>query len=141
MTDLKNRSLVKLGDTDLTLASKDEDVRGRSVIDNAGEKVGEVSGLMIDDTETKVRFLEVAAGGILGIGDTHFLIPVDAITSIDKDHVHIDQSSTKIKGAPKYDPSLVPNQDWFTGIYGHYGYSPYWMAGYSYPAYPYYGRR
>ena len=89
MTDLKTRRLIKLGDTDLTVASPDEDIRGRSVIDSAGKKIGEVSALIIDDTEARVRFMQVATGGFLGIGDKHFLIPVDAITSIDKDNVYI----------------------------------------------------
>jgi len=142
MTDLKTRSLIKLGDTDLTVANKDEDIRGRTVLDSAGEKIGEVSALMIDDREAKVRFMEVASGGILGIGDKHFLIPVDAITRIDRDNVYINQTSTKVQGAPEYDPNLVSKRDdWYSDIYGYYGYSPYWMAGYAYPAYPYYGQR
>ena len=64
MTDVKSRSLVKLGETDLTIATKDEDIRGRDVVDNTGEKIGEVSALMLDEGESKVRFLEVASGGI-----------------------------------------------------------------------------
>jgi len=139
MTDLKTRRLIKLGDTDLTVASPDEDIRGRSVIDSAGKKIGEVSALMIDDTEAKVRFIQVATGGFLGIGDKHFLIPVDAITSIDKDTVHINQTGERVKGAPDYDPNLVTD-DYWTNLYGYWGYSPYWNAGYTYPNYPYYGR-
>jgi sporulation protein YlmC with PRC-barrel domain len=32
---------------------------GRKVLDNAGNKVGTVDGLMIDDAQKKVRFLRV----------------------------------------------------------------------------------
>ena len=139
MTDVKSRSLVKLGETDMTIARKDEDIRGRDVVDNTGEKIGEVSALMLDEGESKVRFFEVASGGILGIGDKHFLIPVDAITNIDGDTVHIDQTSKHVIGAPDYDPTLVLDDKGFTDIYGYYGYTPFWMGGYAYPAYPYYG--
>jgi sporulation protein YlmC with PRC-barrel domain len=137
MTDLKNRELIKLGDTDLTVANPDEDIRGRSVVDSAGEKIGEVDALLIDDTSVKVRFMDVASGGFLGIGDKHVLIPVDAITRIDKDNVYINQTGERIKGAPEYDPNLV-SDNYYSDLYGYYGYTPYWMSGYAYPAYPYY---
>ena len=79
MTDVRTHTLMKLSETDLTPASKDEDIRGRAVMDSTGEKIGEVKDLMIDEGESKVRFLQVGAGGVLGIGDKHFLIPVDAV--------------------------------------------------------------
>ena len=132
--------LVDLGETDLTVATKDEDIRGRNVVDNTGEKIGEVSSLLLDEAESKVRFFEVASGGVLGIGDKHFLIPIDAITRIDQDTVHIDKTSKHVQGAPDYDPTLVLDDRGYTDIYGHYGYTPFWMGSYAYPAYPYYGR-
>ena len=137
MTDLKTRTLVKLGDTDLTVADKAEDVRGFTVLDRSGEKIGEVKNLMLDQGESKVRFLEVGGGGFLGIGDKTFMIPVDAITRIHDEHVHIDQTREHVSGGPMYDPNLVPEEH-FSDIYGYYGYTPYWMGGYAYPRYPYY---
>jgi sporulation protein YlmC with PRC-barrel domain len=138
MTDLKSRTLVKLGDTDLKLSSKDEDIRGRSVIDSAGEKIGEVKELMIDDTESRVRFLQVGSGGVLGIGDKHFLIPVDSVKRVDEDNVYLSETSSRIQGAPAYDPTLVVDDNLYSDLYAYYGYSPYWSAGYAYPAFPHY---
>ncbi len=141
MTDANRAKLVKLGDTDLTVADKAEDIRGRKVLDKAGQEIGEVDALLIDDQESKVRFLEVASGGFLGIGKDKVLIPVDAIAKIDGDHVHIDQTREHVAGAPDYDPSLAEDVDYYGGLYGYYGYSPYWGMGYAYPAYPHYGMR
>jgi sporulation protein YlmC with PRC-barrel domain len=141
MTDLKSRTMVKLGDSDLTVANKDEDIRGRTVLDSTGEKIGEVKDLMIDEGESKVRFMQVGAGGVMGIGDKHFLIPIDAITRIDQDNVQVDQTRSHIEGAPTYTPDLVLDDKAYTDIYGYYGYTPFWMGSYAYPAYPYFGRR
>lgn len=135
MTDMKTRNLVKLGDTDLTVSNPAEDVRGYDVLDRSGEKIGEVKSLMLDDAESKVRFLEVGGGGFLGIGDKTWMIPVDAITRIHDKHVHIDKTKEHVSGGPAYDPTLVQEQHW-TDVYGYYGYRPYWTAGYAYPAYP-----
>jgi sporulation protein YlmC with PRC-barrel domain len=138
MTDLKSRNLTKLGDTDLKLASKAEDIRGRSVIDSAGEKIGEVKELMVDDTESKVRFLQVGSGGVLGIGDKHFLIPIDSVSRVDEDNVYLSETSSRIQGAPAYDPTLVVDEKLYSDIYSYFGYSPYWSSGYTYPTFPHY---
>jgi sporulation protein YlmC with PRC-barrel domain len=138
MTTPSLSALSKLSETGQTVASADEDVRGRKVLDRDGEDVGRVDDLLVDDAERKVRFLLVAHGGFLGIGDTKSYIPVDAITRITEDEVHIDQARERVAGAPKYDPDMVNEPDYYPGIYGYYGYAPFWGPGYLYPAFPYY---
>ena len=130
-------ALHKLSDMDLTVADPAEDIRGRKVRDRNGEDIGEVDDLFVDEEAIKVRFLQIASGGFLGIGETKFLVPVDAITRITDDTVHIDQTGDRVAGAPRYDPALAEEPDWL-GYYGYYGYGPYWRAGYAYPPYPYY---
>lgn len=130
-------TLQPLKDADLITRDRDEDIRSRKVVDAAGEDVGKIEELLIDEDEHKVRFLRVASGGFLGIGKSKVLIPVEAITSITDDVVHIDQSRERISSAPAYDPELV-DDDYYSSLYGYYGYSPYWGAGYVYPPYPHY---
>jgi sporulation protein YlmC with PRC-barrel domain len=136
-------TLRRLHDIGETVANADEDVRGRKVLDNAGQKVGTIDGLMVDDAEKKVRFLRVECGGFLGLGATHVMIPVDAITSITSDTVTIDRGGEHLHGAPRYDPALVnePDEHYWGGVYGYYGFAPFWGMGYNYPSYPYYGPR
>jgi len=134
MNDRKQPILVKLGDTDLTVADPAEDIRGHTVIDQAGEEIGTVDGLLIDDKERKVRFLQVAAGGFLGIGERTFLIPVDAVSGITDDRVQVDQTRDRVVGGPTYDPDLAElPDDYYASTYGYYGYAPFWGAGYAYP--------
>jgi CBS domain-containing protein/sporulation protein YlmC with PRC-barrel domain len=130
-------TLVRLNDTDLTLADPAEDIRGRKAVDMAGEELGEVDDLLIDEREQKVRFLEVSSGGFLGLGATKFLLPVEAITRITDDAVYINQSRERVAGAPGYDPTLV-DERYVRDVYSHYGYPPYWGPDYEYPSYPYY---
>lgn len=129
-------SLVRLSDTDLTVANPAEDIRGRKVVDKEGNEIGEVDDLFIDDREAKVRFLQIASGGFLGIGETKFLVPVDAIAKISDEVVHINQERERVAGAPRYDPDLI-DERYINEVYGYYGYAPYWMPGYTYPPYPY----
>jgi len=129
--------LVRLSDTDLSLEHAAEDVRGCKVVDATGHDIGHVDDLMIDEQHRKVRFLVVAAGGFLGIGEKRFWIPVDAITSIAEDHVHIDLTAESVKHTPVYDPEVVQAQPYANDVYTYYGIAPYWGSGYVYPPYPY----
>ncbi|MFC0623302.1 PRC-barrel domain-containing protein [Kribbella deserti] len=130
--------LVRLQDTDLMVAEDEADVRGRKVIDRDGQEIGEIDGLLIDAEQQKVRFLQVSAGGFLGIGERRFLVPVDAVTSVEDDQVTLGQDREHVAGAPVYDPDLEdkPDRGFYEGIYGHYGYAPYWEPGYRYPRFP-----
>lgn len=130
-------TLVKISDTDLTLADPAEDIRGLNALDMAGEELGEVDDLMIDEREQKVRFLQVTSGGFLGLGATKFLLPVEAIARITDDAVYINQSRERVAGAPGYDPTLV-DERYVRDVYSHYGYPPFWGLDDEYPAYPYY---
>ncbi len=130
--------LVKLGDTDLTVRDPAEDIRGRTVEDRNGKDIGKIDGLLIDQDEQKVRYLQVEAGGFLGLGERHFLIPVDAVTRIVGDYVHIDETQERVIGAPGYDPKLGPAPTYWDDLGGYYGYMPFWGMGYDYPLYPYY---
>lgn len=134
--------LVQLGNTGKTVAGKSEDIRGYSVRTASGEEIGEIGELLADAAEEKVRFLMASFGGFLGIGKDKTFIPVDAVRSISESDadVLIGPSRDEVAGAPDYDPDLAEAGSYYEGVYGYYGFSPYWCPGYSYPAYPYYPR-
>lgn len=136
-------TLLRLSEERLELTDPAEDVRGYTVIDRDREEIGSVEDLIVDDREKKVRFLQVQAGGFLGMGGRHFLVPVDAVVRIHDDHVHVDQARDHVAGGPAYEPDVVSedalrDDGYYGGVYRHYGYSPFWAPGYAYPAYPFY---
>lgn len=141
MSVTNNRRIVSMNEANLDTADPAEDIRGRTVVDVNGDDIGEIEDLMLDQDESKVRFLQVGAGGFLGIGEKKFLIPVDAISGIDDDRVHVDRTREHVTGAPDYDPTLVRDEtdDLWETTYAHYGYAPFWAPGYAYPAYPSFG--
>ena len=139
-TTTQDIALEPLSQADLTVRDPDEDIRGRAVYDRQGEQIGTVDDLIIDRQESRVRFIHLRSGGFLGIGERSFLIPVDAITGIDDEGVHLDQNRERIAGGPVYEPQLVRDTGFYGGVYGYYGYTPYWSPGYGYPQYPHYRR-
>jgi len=134
-------ALTPLSETDLALADPNADIRGRKVLDQNGEEIGAVDDLLVDDSELLVRFIKVKSGGFLGLGAETTFIPVDAVTQLTDDTVQVNQTREHIAGAPSYNPELVQDSDHYADLYGYYGISPYWGAGYMYPPFPYYGQR
>ncbi|MDK1342383.1 PRC-barrel domain-containing protein [Streptomyces sp. 378] len=129
--------LTRLSDAQQTIASADEDVRGRKVTDRSGNELGKVSDLIIDEEERKVRFLLMEYGGFLGIGEKKSYIPVDAVADVTGDEVRIDRTRDDVVDAPEYSPELLDQREYSDRVYGHYGYAPFWGTGYIPPRFPY----
>jgi len=50
--------------------------------------------------------------------------------------VFINHTREHVAAAPPYAPGLVDDRSYHGRVYDHYGYIPYWGAGYAYPGYP-----
>jgi sporulation protein YlmC with PRC-barrel domain len=116
-------TLTRLRDIGRAVSSSDEDIRGRMVKDKNGQDLGRIEDLLVDDVKWKVRFMEVASGGILGFGVSKSFIPVDAITRMTADNVYISHTLEHVAGAPRYDPTLVAiDVNYLMELYPYYGY-------------------
>ena len=101
--------LVRLGDSDFVSSNPADDLRGRGVYDPEGQRMGDVEELYIDRQEREVRFLEVGAGGFLGLGGRRFLVPVAAVTRVTKDRVTVEPGRTEKVGGPvPFDTKVAP---------------------------------
>lgn len=129
-------TLVRMADTNLTLADPAADVRGRTVVDRAGDEIGAVDDLIIDERDRQVRLLQVGSGGFLGFGEQKVLVPVDAVTAVDA-QVHVDTEREHVASGPVYDPDLTLRQETVAGLYDYYGMLPYWNADYRTPGFPF----
>ncbi len=123
----EQHQLMKLSDTNFRLEEPQQDIRGLDVYDYEGNEIGSVEDLYIDTEERKVRFLDVGAGGFLGIGEKHFMIPVEAVWEVGEEGVTIAQDTEKVMSSPPFDTDVVPpTADYQREIYGYYGYTPTW---------------
>jgi sporulation protein YlmC with PRC-barrel domain len=130
MTTGQIGTLVPLSDYDGELVDPDSDITGREVVDAAGEDVGKVDELLVDADRNVVRFMEIAHGGFLGIGQSKVLVPIDAVSSVGDDQIRISKMKADIEGAPPYDDAATGDpQAYWGSLYGYYGYAPYWGPG------------
>ncbi|GAB3242127.1 PRC-barrel domain-containing protein [Nocardioides dilutus] len=130
MTHTDQIELVSLECSGLTLAHPADDLRGQTVVDPHRHRVGKVDDLIIDREERRPRLLVVTSGGILGLGTTMRLIPVDAVVRVDE-QVHIEAPHTQVHLA-RSDAEVDPTRA-YREMCASYGYSPFWGPGYIYP--------
>ena len=115
-------NLAKLSEVDLPLEEPWQDIRGLEVYDVNGEQIGSVEDLYVDRDSRLPRFLEVSAGGFLGIGKKHFLIPIEEVSrEMGEDRVTVNQPRDKVVESPDFDPDDVANPDIQRAIHAYYG--------------------
>jgi len=101
--------LVRLGESSFVPANLEDDVRGKDVYDPEGQRIGSIEDLYIDRREREVRFLEVGAGGSLGIGEKRFLVPVEEVVEVAEEWVAIEPGRTgKLEGPAPFDTKVAP---------------------------------
>ena len=81
--------------------------------------------LYADAQERKVRFLEVGAGGFMGLGERRFLIPVEAVSEAREDGVVVvAHKRRKVADSPLFDADVVPQPPYQDELYEYYGFPP-----------------
>jgi sporulation protein YlmC with PRC-barrel domain len=123
-------ALVKLRDSDLPRRETAKILLDSDVYDRDGERLGTVKDLYVDGEEgEEVRFLDVGTGGFLGLGEKHFMIPMEAVIGTGGGEVTIDHSREKMEGSPELGTKSVPEEAYQQELYDYYGYpnprSPY----------------
>lgn len=100
--------LVKLSDSGFRLGDRASDVRGLGVFGRNGERMGNVKNLYVDTVDRQVRFLDVGAGGFLGLREKRFLIPVEAVAEFREGGVTVDQSRETVSEPLPINTKVVP---------------------------------
>ncbi len=100
--------LVKISDSKFRFEDPALDIRGLGVFNQNGKQMGRVEDLYIDPEMRKVRFIDVANGGFLGLGEKRFLIPVEAIVRIYEDGITVNQGRDKVSESPLLSTKVVP---------------------------------
>ena len=120
--DYAEPDLVKLSDSDIRLDEPWQDIRQLDLQDTHGEQIGSVEDLYVDRHERVPRFLDVSAGGFLGIGKKHFLVPVEEVSrEVSEERVTVNHPRQKVLDSPEFDPGQVPEVDLQRAILAYYG--------------------
>jgi len=105
-------------------------LQGDDVRNDADDKLGELSHIMIDVPTGRVAYGVLSVGGFLGMGDKLFAIPWSALRLDPDEHCfRLNVSKEQLKSAPGFDKDAWPSmadQAWAEQIHSYYRAIPYW---------------
>lgn len=93
---------VDINSTDMAVISS-EQVRGTSVFDKEGARLGSIETLMIDKASGLVKFAVLESGGFLGIATDRYPLPWDMLCfDLEQDGYVVPFTKDGLKDAPRY---------------------------------------
>lgn len=88
---------------------------GMDVRDASAKKLGDVKDLVIDTNSGTVHYAVLSLGGVLGIGDKRFAVPLAKVRVDGKGRLVLDTTKEQLEAAPSFDDRRWP--DWNAGAY------------------------
>ena len=117
------------GHTRAILASK---VKGTSVYNSSGDKIGHVEDVVLDKKTDHIMFAALGFGGVLGMGEKYAPVPWSILDyQPDKGGYVVSLSEDMIKKAPVYDLSDLTKADGAFGDIREKSYSYYNVSRYN----------
>jgi len=112
-----------LSELDVPLEESWQDIRDLDVYDVADQQIGTVADLYVDRGARRPSYLVVSAGGVLGVGKKHFLIPVEEVSrDVGEERVTVTVPKEKVLNSPEFDLDVgVPAADLQRAIEAYYG--------------------
>jgi sporulation protein YlmC with PRC-barrel domain len=122
--DTGQPNLVNLNDTNVHLDEPWQDLRSHDVYDINDDQIGSVEDVYVDREQREARLLDVSAGGMLGIGKKHFLVPVEEVKrDVNEERITVEHPKEKVMESPEFDPDNGLKLDLQRAIYAYYGHS------------------
>jgi len=85
-------------------------LEGNKVVNHLGEDIGKIEDLMIDTNKGRVDYAVLSFGGIMGIGDKLFAVPMERIrVDTEKECCVFNVKKERLENAPGFDKDDWPN--------------------------------
>jgi sporulation protein YlmC with PRC-barrel domain len=98
---------------------------GETVVGQKGEKIGDISNLMVDNNTGQIDFVILSPSGILGMTKEQYIVPWKALHHDSATKAFsLKMSETMLKDAPRGE--TVATREQATKIYQFYGVAPSW---------------
>ena len=102
----------------LAWTRKVSSVIGADVKNGANENLGDVKDLVIDTSNGSVRYAVISFGGLLGVGDKLFAVPMKSLQSASgREYLVMNVTKEQMKNAPGFNEKSWPdfaNPTWST---------------------------
>lgn len=97
---------------------------GNKVRNSQGEDLGKVEDFMLDTSTGEVSYAVLSFGGVMGIGDKLFAVPLQALrTDTERHEFILDESKERLESAPGFDKDHWPetgDDEWRHEVKSYY---------------------
>jgi sporulation protein YlmC with PRC-barrel domain len=97
---------------------------GNKVRNAQGEDLGKIEDFMLDTSTGEVSYAVLSFGGIMGIGDKLFAVPLQAMRTDTENHAFVlDESKERLESAPGFDKDNWPetgDDEWQQEVRSYY---------------------
>jgi sporulation protein YlmC with PRC-barrel domain len=104
---------------------------GSTVKNPQGKDLGTIKDLVISPDENRVVYAVLSFGGVLGLGEKLFAVPLSALKpAADAKSFVLEIDPERLKQAPEFNENNWPQMtdpQWMTSVYTFYGLQPYWQ--------------
>ena len=103
---------------------------GANVVGANGEDLGNVEDIVLDRNKSRIAYLIVSYGGLLGIGDKHFAVPWEAFGQTSSRELSLGIDPEQLKSAPGFKKGALPNTAdplFHEEVHSFYNAGPYWL--------------
>ena len=111
---------------------KASELIGMNVNNSSDQKIGDISNLGLDLQASRVAYVILGSGGVLGVGDKLYVMPPNAFTlGSDRKSLVSGIDKAKLEGAPTLNGQnwgQISDAQFATRVYRHYGKQPYWSG-------------
>jgi sporulation protein YlmC with PRC-barrel domain len=119
----ETRMATSSGHTTAILASK---VKGTSVYNDSGDKIGTVEDVVLDKQSNQIMFAALGFGGVLGMGEKYYPVPWSMLNyDEDKGGYVVPLSKDRLESASAYDLKDLTKHDGSLGTIREQSYSYY----------------
>ena len=103
---------------------------GSNVKNPQGQNLGNIHDLVIHPQDSRVVYAVLSFGGILGLGEKLFAVPLNALQrAADMDTFILDIDQEQLQNAPQFNQHnwpLMTDPHWIASVYRFYGLQSYW---------------
>ena len=113
-----------------TSAIRARKVLGTSVVDTAGNKIGEIEDIVLDKQSSNIMFAVVSFGGFLGMGDKYHPLPWSMLDYDPEENAYVvNVTKEQLQAAPADSVAALTRNDghvYRDSAYSYYDAPRYW---------------
>lgn len=98
---------------------------GEKVVNQQGERLGQISHIMLDIFNGTIVYAVLSFGGHLGLGDKLFAVPWKSLSlDVDNKWFVLNVTVERLRGAPGFDKDHWPSMadaEWVSRVEAYYG--------------------